>query len=161
MALYKILANNPYAISDIIILIGQLNDWLFACAVLMKQTLCRLNGLFRNISFVINEIMKMKFLENSFYKELKNLFFTTLYFPSCSQFSRPVLSGSGAPWIFQCWPAPSWSGRMKIKHRFTIQKTNCSENGLILHQIYYIYRVSQKRHFQNAVGATVHWLNLK
>ena len=26
MALYKILANNPYAISDIIILIGQLND---------------------------------------------------------------------------------------------------------------------------------------
>ena len=73
--------------------------------------------------------------------------FTTLYFPSCSQFSRPVLSGSGAPWIFQCWPAPSWSGRMKIKHRFTIQKTNCSENRLILHQIYYIYRVSQKRHY--------------
>ena len=26
MARYKILANNPYAISDIIILIGQLND---------------------------------------------------------------------------------------------------------------------------------------
>ena len=23
----------------------------------------------------------------------------------------------------------------------------------------YIYRVSQKTHFQNAVGATVHWLN--
>ena len=69
IARYKILANNPYAISDIIILIGQLNDWLFACAVLIKQTLCRLNRLFRNISFDINEIIKMKFLEKSFYKQ--------------------------------------------------------------------------------------------
>ena len=78
MALYKILANNPYAISDIIILIGQLYDWLFACAVLMKQTLCRLNRLFRNISFCYQWNYENEISWNLILQTIKKLYDTVL-----------------------------------------------------------------------------------
>ena len=46
-----------------------------------------------------------------------------------------------------------------IKYVSAIIARNCQQTPTFWSDKRYIYRVSQKTHFQNAAGATVHWLN--
>ena len=47
----------------------------------------------------------------------------------------------------------------RVVHFFIWHKFMMAEVGEIISKVNIINRVSQKTHFQNTVGATVHWLN--